>query len=79
MANWDGDEVSSSQEEVLLIAKQEEVDMVLLGGDLFHDNKPFSGQSPSISAGFGQGDVSERQVAADTTPGDESAARSRVW
>lgn len=27
-------------EEVLMLAKEEEVDMVLLGGDLFHDNKP---------------------------------------
>lgn len=25
---------------MLLLAKQEDVDMVLLGGDLFHDNKP---------------------------------------
>jgi len=27
-------------EEILTIAKTEEVDFVLLGGDLFHENKP---------------------------------------
>ncbi|CAN0067316.1 unnamed protein product [Discosporangium mesarthrocarpum] len=27
-------------EEVLLLAKQRKVDFVLLGGDLFHENKP---------------------------------------
>jgi double-strand break repair protein MRE11 len=27
-------------EEILQLAKQQNVDMLLLGGDLFHDNKP---------------------------------------
>lgn len=35
-----GDDSFRAFEEVLHIAKANEVDMVLLGGDLFHDNKP---------------------------------------
>lgn len=35
-----GDDSFRAFEEVLALAKSNEVDMVLLGGDLFHDNKP---------------------------------------
>ena len=42
---WERDEVRGadsfrSLEEVLALARREKVDLVLLGGDLFHDNKP---------------------------------------
>ena len=33
----------NSFEEILKIAKEKNVDFVLLGGDLFHDNKPSRG------------------------------------
>ncbi|KAL6785333.1 MRE11 [Auxenochlorella protothecoides x Auxenochlorella symbiontica] len=35
-----GDDSFNTMDEVLCIAKREKVDFVLLGGDLFHDNKP---------------------------------------
>ncbi|KAK9814095.1 hypothetical protein WJX72_000558 [[Myrmecia] bisecta] len=42
---WEKDEVRKDDsfitfEEILSLAQQQQVDMVLLGGDLFHDNKP---------------------------------------
>jgi double-strand break repair protein MRE11 len=35
-----GDDSFHTFEEILLLAKRHQVDMVLLGGDLFHENKP---------------------------------------
>jgi double-strand break repair protein MRE11 len=35
-----GDDSFRALEEVFTLAKQQNVDMVLFGGDLFHDNKP---------------------------------------
>lgn len=40
MSHVTGDDSFKSFEEVLQLAQDEHVDMVLLGGDLFHDNKP---------------------------------------
>jgi double-strand break repair protein MRE11 len=42
---WEKDEIRKDDsfvtfEEILQIAQQQAVDLVLLGGDLFHDNKP---------------------------------------
>ena len=42
---WEKDEIRKDDsfvafEEILKLAQKEEVDLVLLGGDLFHDNKP---------------------------------------
>ncbi len=42
---WEKDEIRKDDsfitfEEILQLAQQREVDLVLLGGDLFHDNKP---------------------------------------
>lgn len=42
---WEGDEVRKDDsfqtfDEILRIAVAQNADMVLLGGDLFHDNKP---------------------------------------
>jgi len=42
---WENDEIRKDDsfvtfEEILQIAQQQAVDLVLLGGDLFHDNKP---------------------------------------
>lgn len=35
-----GDDSFDAFEEVLMLASQEQVDLILLGGDLFHENKP---------------------------------------
>lgn len=35
-----GDDSFNTFEEILQIADQKKVDLILLGGDLFHDNKP---------------------------------------
>ncbi|KAI2473469.1 DNA repair exonuclease [Annulohypoxylon bovei var. microspora] len=35
-----GDDSWKSFDEIMILARTEDVDMVLLGGDLFHDNKP---------------------------------------
>ena len=42
---WEKDQIRKDDsfvtfEEILQIAQQQAVDLVLLGGDLFHDNKP---------------------------------------
>lgn len=42
---WEKDEIRKDDsfvafEEILRLAQKEAVDLVLLGGDLFHDNKP---------------------------------------
>lgn len=42
MTSWffAGDDSFNTFEEILQIAEEEKVDFVLLGGDLFHENKP---------------------------------------
>lgn len=42
---WEKDEIRKDDsfaafEEILQLAQEQEVDLLLLGGDLFHDNKP---------------------------------------
>ena len=35
-----GEDSINTFEEIILIAKKQKVDFILLGGDLFHENKP---------------------------------------
>ena len=38
--DFSGDDSFETFEEILALAAKEEVDFILLGGDLFHENKP---------------------------------------